>query len=214
MSKTSKRIEELQAKLKEEGLSDDEQAELNALENVSTPFDDDKVKTPFDDDSKKGKKDESKKVELGEGQVVVDSKKLDSILTLIREQQEQINALKLEGSEKKEEKPKTPTAFLKVMEDKEGKEQLVVGWKSSPDCRLVFHPSNPTSPIGEVLQAEYFFKSGGSTGVIDQIKFTKVLERANLEILSRDGNTCKVRMIDTAKWGDDVFDVDVAFLNP
>lgn len=156
--------------------------------------------------------------------VPVDSDKLDAVLDRIKKQDEEISVLReavsrsklMEVEDKRKQRP-NPRVFLKVMENKDGKKEPVIGWKSSPENRILYNHEN--KPVGEVLRATYYFNDGTDTGEIDQLAFTRTTEVAYGDVVgtgtSRDGTeTVRIKFHDTKKWGQDIVEVPLTFINP
>jgi len=180
----------------------------------------------------------------GSKRIEVEEDKLDKLITafedqksIIKEQGEEIEILKgavkknaLAASRESRKDPEYPKCYLKVYAkqvtpeetDDEGnvtneatyKNSLIVGWKSSPENKIVYNQSTGM-PVGEILKARYYLHDGGDTGWIDQVQVTRINDLAFFNILSRDKDGyLTLRAVDLDKWGEEELKIHESFVNP
>lgn len=208
--KKDSRLKALLRKQGAEGLSEEEMAELAKLQG-----------SQVDAEDEEGDEDKGDKPTM----VTVPKDKLDLLLETARSNAEEIAELRhtLGENKIKAANPKeagNPKCFLKIMQDNEGADHLIVGWKSSPDSRMVYSTTNPNVPVGEVIQSEYTGHDGWRSGMVDQINFTRILKVAWFEILEKRGNTLVLQPVEVDgndnafKFTKEAIEVDVTFVNP
>lgn len=153
-------------------------------------------------------------------QILVDSEKLDNVLDRLEKQDKELEILRKSVNQntynmakEAQSGKKNLRCYLKVYTDAEHNKHLIIGWKASPDNRIVYSPSDGR-PVGEVLKAVFFFKDGGDSGEIDQVAFTRITDVAWFEIMEDKGKNFSLRAEDSATWGLEAFDLDKAFVNP
>lgn len=88
-----------------------------------------------------------------------------------------VNQGKLIEAENAKKPVGNPIAYLKVLNGK-----VVTSWKSEKP-KYLYNPSNPEAPIGEILQATYFFIDETSSGPIDQVEFTRNGDKVEAEVV-------------------------------
>jgi len=183
----------------------------------------DEVKTTDEKQDLKDEKKNLKKVEIDTSkQEVVDKSKLDAVVKLIHNQNEEIAILKdavsqgrLGLARDKRLKKGGRRVFLKVFTDKKGEEHLITGWKSSPENKIIYSETTGM-PVGEIIMAKYYFHDGSDSGDIDQIRVTRIEKLAYADVEKEDNETGDfyLRMDDTDKWGRDLIKVNKTFVNP
>lgn len=153
---------------------------------------------------------------VAEGMVAVPAaewKKVQETLEILRESS---NQGKLTQAENKRKPKELPRAYLKVYDG-----HIIVSWKSSKSD-LIYAPNNPTTAIGEILKAEYFYFEGGSTGVIDQVYVNREEDRVWIRIKKKEGKKLVVEFESgTSEFGKPLpvtsgqeFEIDMDFINP
>lgn len=161
-------------------------------------------------------KDKPGETKIPKGMQLVDSAKLDAILDTVEDQNKKIERLQDKAGITDQPKAKAkPRVHLKAILDQDSKEHLIIGWKSSPDNRLVYSPSNPNVVVGEVLQAEYTDLNDWKSGWIDQVRFTRSTLLYYAEVVSQEGNIMTLQFEpEGQKFMREAFQIDVAFVNP
>lgn len=159
--------------------------------------------------------------------IEVDASKLDALLDQVKKQQNQIEILtesvsqgKLTDAENKRKPKANPRVFLKTWL-KDGKDRLITSWKSNPENRLVYSAANPNVIVGEIIEAEYFFSDGETTGMIEQVRMTRNEGRAYGEVVGKKADSAGrqdaiylIKMEDSMKWGQEILEVHYSFINP
>lgn len=170
-------------------MADDKELE----KNQGTPGDGQEPTAPVDGASEDGDKTDgdSKPGRKGKeaAKVVMDKETFEQIMAnqqaLLRDVKvlrEAVNQGRLQQAEDKLDPKAYKRTFLKVMNLSAGAPRVVVGWKSAPQNKVIRNP-NTNMPVGEVLQAEYYFLGGGSTGMIEQVEFTRTEDVIHARVL-------------------------------
>lgn len=101
----------------------------------------------------------------------IDSQAKD--ISLLRQAVNQNKLLDVENASKPAELPK---AYLKVFMGK-----VVVGWKMAK-TEMLYHPTNPNMPVGEILKSIYYFIDGTESEPVDQVAFTRCDDKVIVRI--------------------------------
>jgi hypothetical protein len=161
------------------------------------------------------------KIVVPEGMIAVKQEKLDYILNTLAENQSELNTLRAAVGEGKFQVNRKrdniiPKIYLKAVQDAEGKRHLITGWKSSPDNKMIYSPTNPGTPIGEVVQAKYISQDGFETDWIDQVLFTRMSDYVYADVLEDDSATglLKIKIVDDKDFAGQILEVHKTFVNP
>lgn len=153
-----------------------------------------------------------------EGTVSVPASEWKKVLETLEVLKEASNQNKLLDAEQKRKPKEFPRAFLKVFKGK-----VVTSWKSGP-AELIYSQVNPGQVVGEKLQAEYCFIDGTTSGMVDQVLFTREEDRAWVRIKKKEKDSPKLtvefesgtsalgQQLDV-KVGDQI-EIDMSFINP
>jgi hypothetical protein len=123
-------------------------------------------------------------VESTEKEVSIPTSVLDRLMTQIDSQAKDISLLrqavnqnKLLDAENAAKPADLPKAYLKVFLGK-----IVVGWKMAK-TEMLYHPTNPNMPVGEILKSVYYFIDGTESEPVDQVAFTRCDDKVIVRIV-------------------------------
>jgi len=158
--------------------------------------------------------------------ITVDKAKLDAVLDRMDKLEEDnkilrdaVNRGRLQEAEDKRKVKGNPRVFLKIFTSADLSKHLITSWISAPENRILYSPSTGL-PVGEVLEATYYFADGGDTGKIEQVRVTRIDDLAFGEVIGYetdekgDPRGYYIVKMDDITWGDKPLKIHNAFVNP